>query len=166
VLAQERPAKPRAGGERSAPPAPRPDHHGTRTAPQRAAAAHTRPAGEATGSGAPKPPPRRRAAWHPLRAARPRSPDRALDRRGSGARNRDLRPDTEARTAPARRTGRRQARRSAAAPLLVTPRPRPQRGRIRPTRRLRTDPRLLRTNDPLPPRPQRRQTTQPSAAAT
>jgi hypothetical protein len=45
--------------------------------------------------------------------------------------------------------------------LPVTPRPPRQRGRLRPARRRRANPRLVRPDDPLPTRPQRRQTTQP-----
>ena len=43
----------------------------------------------------------------------------------------------------------------------VTPGPHQVGSGLRPTRRRRTDPRLLRPNDPLPPRPQRRPQTQP-----
>ncbi len=45
-----------------------------------------------------------------------------------------------------------------------TQRPDQKRGRVRTARRRRPDPSLLRTNDPLPTRPQRRQTTQQSTA--
>ncbi len=59
---------------------------------------------------------------------------------------------------PARR---RTTRRRPARPFVVTPRPHPIRSRLRPTRRHRTHPRLLRPDDPPPPRPQRRPQTQP-----
>src|SRR5439155_20189937 len=39
-----------------------------------------------------------------------------------------------------------------------------KRGAVRPPRRLRSDPRLLRADDPPPARPQRRPATQPRAA--
>ena len=48
--------------------------------------------------------------------------------------------------------------------LLVAPRPDQKRSRLRATRRLRSDPSLLGTNDPLPARPQRRPPTQPGTA--
>jgi len=51
-----------------------------------------------------------------------------------------------------------------AAAQLVAPRPDQKRGRLRPARRLRPDPGLLRTDDPLPARPQRRPATEPRAA--
>ncbi len=70
----------------------------------------------------------------------------------------------QARTATARTARRRTARSRAARPLLVTPRPHHLRSSIRTARRLRTDPRLIRPDDPLPPRPQRRPQTQPGAA--
>ncbi len=50
-----------------------------------------------------------------------------------------------------------------ARPLLVTPRTHHLRGGLRKARRHRTDPRLLRPNSPLPPRPIRRPKTQPRA---
>ena len=66
---------------------------------------------------------------------------------------------------PAPRPARRRAapRRPGRA-LLVPQRPNQNRGSVREARRRRPNPRLLRENDPLPPRPQRRPTTQQSPA--
>ena len=55
----------------------------------------------------------------------------------------------------------RPARGSAGPDLLVAPRPDQKRGGLRAARRRRPDPCLLRTDRPLPPRPQRRPQTQP-----
>jgi hypothetical protein len=62
---------------------------------------------------------------------------------------------SQVRAAAARTARRRTARCRTAPPLLVTPRPDHLRSRVRTTRGLRTDPRLLRANSPLPARPQR-----------
>ena len=105
-----------------------------------------------------------RAAWGAARAPLRRSPRPAADRRGARARPRDQDPDREARTPAPRPARRRAAPRGPGRALLVTQRPDQKRGSVRPPRRRRPDPRLLRTNDPLPPRPQRRPTTQPSPA--
>jgi Transposase len=59
---------------------------------------------------------------------------------------------------------RRTPRSRTARPLLVTPRTDRLRSRLRAARRRSTDPRLLRANDPLPPRPSRRPQTQPCTA--
>jgi hypothetical protein len=52
----------------------------------------------------------------------------------------------------------------AARSLLVTLRPSPQRGRLRPSRRRRPDPGLIRSDDPLPARPLRRPQAQQNPA--
>ena len=108
--------------------------------------------------------PRPRAARHAARAARDRPTRPAADRRGTRARTRDRDAHPQARTAAARPARRRTARRRPTRALLVTPRPDHQRSRVRPARRRRPDPRLLRPDDPLPPRPQRRPQTQPRTA--
>src|SRR5206468_1960825 len=55
----------------------------------------------------------------------------------------------------------RTARRRTTRALLVAPRTDHLRSSLRTTRRRSPDPRLLRPNDPLPPRPKRRPQTQP-----
>src|SRR6266566_5369582 len=85
-------------------------------------------------------------------------------RRGTRARTRDRNDHAQARTAAARPARRRTARRRAARPLLVTPRQDQIGSRVREARRRSTDPRLLREDDPLPPRPKRRPKTQPCTA--
>jgi hypothetical protein len=85
--------------------------------------------------------------------------ERPATPRNQGEREGD--PDREARTAAARPAWRRAAPRGPCRALLVTRGPDQERRSVRPPRRRRPDPRLLRTNDPLPTRPQRRPTTQP-----
>lgn len=58
-------------------------------------------------------------------------------------------------------TGVGPADRSPNPARVVTPRTHPQRSRVRTTRRRRPDPRLLRPDGPLPPRPRRRPQAQP-----
>ena len=99
---------------------------------------------------------RSRAARHAARAALGRPPRAAADSRGARARTGDRDAHPQARAATARPARRRTAPGRTDRALLVTPRPDRLRGGLRPTRRLRADPRLLRANDPLPPRPKRR----------
>ena len=69
----------------------------------------------------------------------------------------------QARATTARPARRRTTRRRTAHPLLVTPRPHQIRGRLRTPRWRRPHPGLLRPDRPLPARPQRRPQTQPRA---
>ena len=85
----------------------------------------------------------------------------AATARSSRARTRDPRPRAGARTQAARRARRRPDRRRPADRQLVAQRPRPLRSSLRPARRRRTDPRLLRPNDPAQAQPRRRPPTQP-----
>jgi hypothetical protein len=73
----------------------------------------------------------------------------------------DRTADQQARPATAQPTRNRPTARRPDRALLVTPRPPRQRGRLRQARRRRPTPRLLGSDDPLPARPRRRQTTQP-----
>ena len=99
-----------------------------------------------------------RRARHDARAAHPRPPGPGSDRGSSRAANRDPRPRAGARTQAARRARRRPDRRRPADRQLVAQRPRPLRSRLRPARRRRPDPRLKRTDDPVPAQPRRRPT--------
>ncbi len=107
---------------------------------------------------------RPRAARQQARAALDRPTRPAADRRGTRARTRDRNAHPQARTAAARPARRRTARRCPTRPLLVTPGPHRIGSRLRATRRRSADPRLLRSDDPLPTRPIRRPQTQPRAA--
>src|SRR5206468_7107293 len=122
------------------------------------------PAPTATGRGPPRKPSRPGAPRDAARAARSRPARQDLDRRGARARSRDRDARTQAGAAAARPGRRRSARCRATRHLLVTPGPDQKRGRLRATRRLRPDPRLLRPDDPLPARPRRRPPAQPGAA--
>ena len=183
VLDQERPATPRAGGEREALQALVAAREGAVNAKRAGLCqlrdllittpeplrSELRPLTRARllqppRSNPTRPPTRPRAARQHARAALDRPTRAAADRRGTRARTRDRNAHPQARTAAARPARRRPARRRAARALLVTPRPDQLRGRLRTARRRRTDPRLLRPNDPLPPRPQRRPQTQPRTA--
>jgi transposase len=84
------------------------------------------------------------------------------DRRGTQTRARDRETRAHARTSASRPARSRAAQCGPGRALLVTPRTAHKRGRVRTPRRCRSDPRLLRPNDPLPPRPRRGQETQPS----
>ena len=77
---------------------------------------------------------------------------------------RDRNDHAQARTTATRPARRRTTRRRPTRPLLVTPRPDRIGSRLRQARRRSTDTRLLRTNRPLPTRPIRRPKTQPRPA--
>ena len=87
-----------------------------------------------------------------------------LTHRRARARTRDREARSQSRPSAARPARRRCALAAQVAALLVPPRPPSERGRVRPARRHRPDPSLLRPDDPLPPRPRRRPKTQPDAA--
>src|SRR6266542_3482751 len=108
--------------------------------------------------------PRRRAARGVAGAARGRGPHPTPNHRRARARRRDRDAHTPAGAAAARPARCWAARRRADPDLLIAPRPDQRRSRVRATRRLRPDPSLVGTNDPLPPRPRRRPPTQPSTA--
>jgi hypothetical protein len=183
ALAQERPATPRAGAERQALQALVAAGEGavnakraglcqlrdlldqdTGAVAERAAAADTCTASATSRSDRTAGPTRRRAARQPARAALDRSTGAAADRGGASARPRDRNDHPQARTAAARPTRHRSARRRSAPPLLGPPRPNRSASCVREARRHSADPRLLRPNDPLPPRPKQRPQTQAGAA--
>ncbi len=93
-----------------------------------------------------------------LRTLPRRSRLRASSRR---ARARDPRTRPGARTAATRRAGCWSDRRRPTPRRLVTPRPRPLRGCLRPARRRRTASRLEWPDQPVPAQPRRRSPTQP-----
>ena len=176
VLAQERPATPRSrrrtrgaagadgrsggSGERETGrplPAPRSAGHDTRAAAQPSC-------GRSPGHGCSRASPRRgpsadsdpelRGSLLALRSVARRVQQLTAEERELAREIKTL--TAEARTAAARPARRRAAPRRPGRALLVTQRPDQKRGRVRPPRRRRPDPRLLRPDDPLPPRPQRR----------
>ena len=97
----------------------------------------------------------------PSCAALDRPPRPRPDRRRARARTADRDAHPQARTPAARPARRRTARRRATRPLLVPQGTDQLRGGLRQARRRSTDPRLLRANNPLPARPNRRPQTQP-----
>ena len=173
VLTEQRPATPRAGGERQALQALVAAREGAVNAKRAGLCqlrdllittpeplrSELRPLTRSTPAATPRRDPPawpsgRRAARQPARAPLDRPPRPATDRRGARARTRDRDAHPRARTAAARPARRRTTRRRATRPLLVTPRTDQLRSRLRPARRRRTDPGLLRPDDPLPARPQ------------
>ena len=106
--------------------------------------------------------PRPTATGQLASAAKLCPPRAARQRRGQAHSKRELRTRlTRTRALATHAPRRRPDLRHTAACLLVAPGPAQERGRLRPTRRSRTDPSLLRTNPPPPTRPRRRPQAQP-----
>jgi transposase len=164
VLSQQRPSTPRAGGERQALQALVAAREGAVNA-KRAGLCQLRDLLITT----PEP---LRSELRPLTRARLLQRLAAIRRhsrqdaelRGSLLALRSIARRVLALTAEERELTRETARRRAARPLLVTPRQDRIGSRVREARRRSTDPRLLREDDPLPPRPKRRPKTQPCSA--
>src|SRR5439155_11838538 len=138
--------------------------HDPGAAAQRAAAADTGPALTTPRSNPATQPTRCRAAREHARASLDRPPRAATHRRGTRARSRDRDDHSQARPAAARPARCRTACGRTTGALLVAPRTDQLRGGLRTPRRRSPDPRLLRANHPLPPRPIRRPQTQPRTA--
>lgn len=115
------------------------DHH-TRASPQRAAPAHARATSRAARRDPPRTQTRRRTTRYPARPPRRRSPRATADRRGARTRRRDQEARPQTRTSAPRPTRSRPSQRCPGDPLVVTPRPPRERGRVRPPRRCRSDP--------------------------
>ena len=164
VLGQERPATPRAGGERQALQALVAAREGAVNAKCAGLAqirdllittpeplrSELRPLTQSPllrRLASTRPETRPGASRQPARPTLGRSTRAAAASRGTRARTPDRGPHAQTRAAAPRPARCRAARRRPARPLLVTPRPHPIGSRLRTARRRRTDPRVLRPDD-------------------